>query len=141
MRALRVDKMTYAALEATLLEYAVGRAHRTVPVVRMLLMTADQIEVRASALAASLTGHNYFDVDVVAGVSTVGGGGAPGSALPTRLTRLKPRHVSASALETKLRTLQPPIVSRIEHERVLLDLRTVMPEQDKELLAALAGLS
>lgn len=141
MRALRVDKMTYAALEATLLEYAVGRAHRTVPVVRMLLMTVDQIEVRANALAAGLTGHNYFDVDVVAGVSTVGGGGAPGSALPTRLTRLKPRHVSASALETKLRTLQPPIVSRIEHERVLLDLRTVMPEQDKELLAALAGLS
>ena len=141
MRALRVDKMTYAALEATLLEYAVGRAHRTVPVVRMLLMTVDQIEVRANALAAGLTGHNCFDVDIVAGVSTVGGGGAPGSALPTRLTRLKPRHVSASALETKLRTLQPPIVSRIEHERVLLDLRTVMPEQDKELLAALAGLS
>ena len=141
MRALRVDKMTYAALEATLLEYAVGRAHRTVPVVRMLLMTVDQIEVRASALAAGLTGHNCFDVDIVAGVSTVGGGGAPGSALPTRLTRLKPRHVSATALEAKLRTLQPPIVSRIEHERVLLDLRTVMPEQDKELLAVLAGLN
>ena len=141
MRALRVDKMTYAALEATLLEYAVGRAHRTVPVARMLVMTVDQIEVRANELAASLTGHNCFDVDVVAGVSTVGGGGAPGSALPTRLTRLTPRHVSATALEAKLRSLQPPVISRIEHDRVLLDLRTVMPEQDKELLAALAELN
>ena len=140
MRALRVDKMTYAALETTLLEYASGRASTTVPVARMLLMTVGEVEFRATALAAKLAGHDCFDVDVVAGVSTVGGGGAPGSALPTRLTRLKPRHGSVTALEARLRSLKPPIVSRIEHDRVLLDLRTVMPEQDDELLTALAGL-
>ena len=85
MRALRVDKMTYAALEATLLEYARGRARTTVPIAWMLTATAEEIGVRADALADRVADHPLFDVNVVNGVSTVGGGGAPGSALPTRL--------------------------------------------------------
>ena len=140
MRALRVDKMTYAALEATLLEYARGRATTTVPVARMLTATADHIDVRATALAEQLAGHPLLTADVVDGVSTVGGGGAPGSALPTRLTRLTPRQGSATTLEARLRTLRPPIVARIDHDRVVLDLRTVLPEQDGQVVDALHRL-
>ena len=140
MRALRVDKMTYAALEVTLLEYAHGRARTTVPVARMLTATAEEIDVRATALADRVAGHPLFEATVVSGVSTVGGGGAPGSALPTRLVQLTPRAGSAAKLESRLRGLHPAIVARIEHDRVLLDLRTVLPEQDDQLTAALTGL-
>ena len=140
MRALRVDKMTYAALEATLLEYARGRARTTVPVARMLTATAEEIGARATALSERIAAHALFDADVVDGVSTVGGGGAPGSALPTRLVQLTPRGGSAAKLESRLRGLRPPIVARIENDRVMLDLRTVLTEQDGPLAGALAGL-
>ena len=140
MRALRVDKMTYAALEATLLEYACGRARTTVPVARMLTTTADEIDVRAAALADRVAGHPLFEANVVGGVSTVGGGGAPGSALPTRLVQLTPRGGSAAKLQARLRGLRPPIVARIENDRVVLDLRTVLPEQHDPLAEALTRL-
>ena len=140
MRALRVDKMTYAALEATLLEYARGRAHSTVPVARMLTATAEELDVRATALADGVAGHPVFEATVVHGVSTVGGGGAPGSALPTSLVQLTPRIGSAAKLEVRLRGLRPPIVARIENDRVVLDLRTVLPDQDDQLTGLLAGL-
>ncbi len=140
MRALRVDKMTYAALEVTLLEYAHGRARTSVPVARMLTATAEEIDVRATALADRVAGHSVFEATVVRGVSTVGGGGAPGSALPTKLVQLTPRGGSAAKLEARLRALHPPIVARIEHDRVVLDLRTVLPEQDDQLTTALTGV-
>ena len=141
MRALRVDKMTYAALEATLLEYARGRARTTVPVARMLSATTEEIDVRAAALADRVADHPLFEANVVSGVSTVGGGGAPGSALPTRLMQLTPRGGSAVRLEARLRGLCPPIVARIENDRVVLDLRTVLPQQDDQLAAALTELA
>ena len=141
MRALRVDKMTYAALEATLLEYARGRARTTVPIAWMLTATAEEIGVRADALAERVADHPLFEVNVVSGVSTVGGGGAPGSALPTMLVQLTARGGSAAKLEARLRGLRPPIVARIENDRVLLDLRTVLPEQHDQLIAALTDLT
>ena len=141
MRALRVDKMTTAALEATLLEYALGRARTTVPVARMLTATAEEIDVRATALADRVAGHPVFEATVVHGVSTVGGGGAPGSALPTRLVQLTPRVGSAAQLEVGLRGLRPPVVARIDHDRVVLDLRTVSPDQDDQLTVALNSLA
>ena len=91
-------------------------------------------------LADRVAGHPVFEANVVSGASTVGGGSAPGSALPTRLVRLTPRGGSAVKLEARLRGLHPPIVARIEHDRVVLDLRTVLPEQDDQLTAALSGL-
>ena len=139
MRALRVDKMTYAALEATLAEHARGRA-TAVPVVRMLAAPVGEIDARARALAGRLAGHALFEADVVDGVSTVGGGGAPGSALPTKLVRLAPRPHSAARLEERLRGLRPPVIARIEQDRVLLDLRTVPTEQDEPLATILLGL-
>jgi L-seryl-tRNA(Ser) seleniumtransferase len=141
MRALRVDKMTYAALEATLLEYARGRADATVPVARMLHATVEVIAQRATALADSLAGHPVFESDVIAGVSTVGGGGAPGSQIPTRLVRLSAQGRSASWLRRRLRQRRPPVITRIEGDRVLIDLRTVSPEQDDQLLELLRTLT
>ncbi len=141
MRALRVDKMTYAALEATLLEYARGRAKTTIPVARMLHTTAEAIGRRARALVDGLAGHPLFESDVVVGVSTVGGGGAPGSAIATRLARLTPTDRSASGLESRLRRLRTPVIARIEDNRVLLDLRTVLPEQDEQLIESLRTLA
>jgi L-seryl-tRNA(Ser) seleniumtransferase len=139
MRALRVDKLTYAALEATLEEYAAGRAGATVPVVRMIAMAAAEIEARAAALARQLTAQG-LQADVVAGVSTIGGGSAPGSQLPTRLVRLAHRELNAVQLEQRLRALTPPVIARIENDAVVLDLRTVAPDEDEALASALMRL-
>jgi len=135
MRALRVDKITLAMLEATLAEYAAGRARTTVPVQRMLHASPDEIEARAQALAAKLAGVGWR-VAMISGTSAVGGGSAPGLELPTVLLSIERNGETAAATETWLRTLDPPVIGRIDHDRVVLDLRTVLPDQDG-LLAAL----
>ena len=140
MRALRVDKMTYAALEATLAEYAAGRATRTVPVQRMLTLTADEIRTRAEALTTAVAGLTGWRTDLVAGISAIGGGSAPGINLPTWLVAIAKDPLSAGALAARLRTRRTPIIARIESDRVLLDLRTVLPEQDAVLITLLADL-
>src|SRR6266849_3881100 len=89
MRALRVDKMTYAALEATLAEYAAGRAATTVPVQRMLTMTADDIRARADAFAAAIGCRPGWRAQVIPGMSAIGGGSAPGVELPTWLVAIE----------------------------------------------------
>lgn len=139
MRALRVDKLTYAALEGTLEEYAAGRANTTVPVQRMLALTANEIGRRADALAASLS-RDGWRASVIDGSSTVGGGSAPGTSLPTRLVRLERDGVSADQLEAWLRSLDPPVIARIENDHVVVDLRTVAPEEDAELVRGMVRL-
>ena len=136
MRALRVDKMTYAALEATLQEYAAGRAAATVPVPRMLTISVEEIAMRAAALAAAAGGQ--VSATVVDGVSTIGGGSAPGATLPSKLVAVSHRSLNATELEAHLRRADPPIIARIEEGRVVLDLRTVMPEDDRVIAALLA---
>jgi len=140
MRAMRVDKMTYAALEATLQEYLAGRAAETIPVARMIALTPAEIEPRALALAGRLAAAG-LRAEVIAGFSTIGGGSAPGSALPTRLVAIGLAGESADALEAKLRRLDPPVIARIEDDRLVLDLRTVAPEEDEALGVALARLA
>ncbi len=137
MRALRVDKITLVILEATLAEYAAGRAATTVPVQRMLHLSADAIESRTQALAAVLANQDWR-VAMISGSSAVGGGSAPGVALTTVLLSLEREGQSAAATEQWLRSLDPPVIARIEHNRVVLDLRTVLPDQDA-MLAALLG--
>ena len=137
MRALRVDKMTYAALEATLGEYAAGRAATTVPVQRMLTATVDDIQPRARALAAAINALDGWCADVIAGVSAVGGGSAPGVDIATPLVAISKRDLGADALDERLRALTPPIIARIERDRVVLDLRTVLPDSDGQLAALL----
>jgi L-seryl-tRNA(Ser) seleniumtransferase len=140
MRALRVDKLTYAALEATLAEYAAGRASATIPVQRMLTMGADEIRVRAEALAARLNAIDGWRAELRAGASAVGGGSAPGVELATWLVAIEKRGLTPDALEERLRRLTPPVVARIERDRVLVDLRTVVPDQDQTLLGLIASV-
>jgi len=133
MRALRVDKLTYAALEATLIEYAAGRAAQTIPVQRMLSMSAAEIRVRAEALAVRIGAVAGWRAELHEGMSAVGGGSAPGVELPTWLVGIDKRGLSPDALDARLRGLTPPVIARIDRDRVLLDLRTVLPEQDQRL--------
>jgi len=138
MRAMRVDKMTYAALEATLQEYAAGRAAQTVPVARMLSADLEDIRRRARALVDGL--DNNVLGQLIDGVSTLGGGSAPGSALPTVLIAASHTTLSATELENRLRHSDPHVVGRIQDQRVVLDLRTVLPDQDERLLLVLNGV-
>jgi L-seryl-tRNA(Ser) seleniumtransferase len=131
MRALRADKMTYAALEATLEEYAAGRASTSIPVAAMIGMAVDEIGRRAEALARTLAAAGLA-VTIVDGRSTIGGGSAPGSALPTRLVAVA---LPADPLASALRARRPPVIARIADNRVVLDLRTVPPAADGELAA------
>ncbi len=140
MRALRVDKMTYAALEATLTEYAAGRAAMTVPVRRMLTMTADEVRARAQSLTATINARTGWRAEIVAGASAVGGGSAPGVELPTWLVAIAHDDLSASAIEQRLRRLTPPVIARIDADRVILDLRTVALEHDAVLVRAMQEL-
>ncbi len=133
MRALRVDKLTYAALEATLIEYAAGRGAETVPVMRMIALARDEVEARATALAPVLRAAG-FTADLVDGFSTIGGGSAPGSKLPTVLVAISRPGLSADGLESRLRQLHTPVIARIDNDRVVLDLRTVLENQDALLL-------
>ena len=139
MRAVRVDKMTYAALEATLQEYAAGRANETVPVARMMSMSVEEVRRRAQALVGALGGD--VTAELIDGASTVGGGSAPGSALPTVLIAVTGASISAAHLEAQLRRSEPPVIARIQDDRVVLDLRTVPSEQDPALLQALTALA
>jgi L-seryl-tRNA(Ser) seleniumtransferase len=134
-RALRVDKLIYAALEATLLAY-VRRDHDAIPTLRMMRLTKEAIGERAEALAARIVAPK-LKVEIVDGESILGGGAAPSSVLPTRLLAVSSEGLSADELAARLRGSEPPIIARVEEGRVLLDLRTVFPEQDAAVLAAL----
>jgi L-seryl-tRNA(Ser) seleniumtransferase len=127
-RALRVDKLRYAALEATLLAY-VKRDHDAIPALRMMRLSKEEIGNRAEALRARFA-PSQWRVAMVDGESIIGGGAAPSAVLPTRLLALSCKDLSAEELAARLRTSDPPVIARVEDGRVLLDLRTVFPEQD-----------
>ncbi len=131
-RALRADKMTLAALHATLLHYLRGEAERKVPVWRMITANLEDIARRADAIAQA-TGDG---AEVIDGLSTVGGGSLPGDTLPTRLVAFDSPD-GAEALASRLRMGSPAILARIDEGRVLLDPRTVLPPRDAEVLGAL----
>ena len=138
-RALRVDKLTYAALEATLLEYVKGD-HDSIPALRMMRLSPDEIGRRAEAIAGRVRMKN-LSAEVIDGESLVGGGAAPSAVLTTRLLAVARHGQTADEVARRLRQHDPPIVARVEEGRVLLDLRTVFPEQDDQLVHALVNLS
>jgi L-seryl-tRNA(Ser) seleniumtransferase len=151
-RALRVDKLTYAALEATLLAYA-KHDHDAIPTLRMMRLTKDEIGSRAEALAGLVSaqahppaksagrgGQPGLKVELIDGESVIGGGAAPSSVLPTRLLALSHAQLSADELAARLRAANPPIIARVEDGRVLIDLRTVFSGQDDLIANALQGL-
>jgi len=141
MRALRVDKMTYAALEATLQLWAGDDSRHSIPIARMLAATKNEVEARALSIVRALAGASGLSSRVVDGQSTIGGGSAPGSTLPTALLELQSDSVSASALAARLRAGRPPVIARIERDRVVLDLRTVLPDQDEAVIQVVQAVA
>jgi L-seryl-tRNA(Ser) seleniumtransferase len=133
MRAIRPDKLTLAALGATLVHYLRGEAEREVPVWRMISASAHDLETRARTLAAAL------GAEAVATESAIGGGSLPGQTQPSWAVALATR--SPNGLAAALRRADPPVIGRIEDDRVLLDLRAILPEQDETLREAAAGVS
>ena len=135
-RALRVDKLTYSSLEATLLAY-VKHDHDAIPTLRMMRLSKDEIGRRAEAIAGRVRSAR-LSVEIIDGDSVVGGGSAPSAVLPTRLLAIECEGRSADDLATALRHSDSPVIVRVEDGRVLLDLRTVFPEQDARVIDALA---
>jgi L-seryl-tRNA(Ser) seleniumtransferase len=137
-RALRVDKLIYAALEATLLAY-LRHDHDAIPALRMMRLTKEAIGKRAEALAGRI-GSSKLKSEILDGESLLGGGAAPSSTLPTRLIALACDGLSADEMAARLRHSEPPVVARVEDGRVLLDLRTVFEEQEAALAALLNAI-
>jgi L-seryl-tRNA(Ser) seleniumtransferase len=138
-RALRVDKVTYAALEATLLAY-VKRDHDAIPVLRMMRLSKEDVARRAEALVAKVASPGV-KLELIDGESVVGGGAAPSAVLPTQLIAVTHADYSADELCERLSSSNPPVIARVEEGRVLLDLRTVFPEQDALIVTALDSIS
>jgi L-seryl-tRNA(Ser) seleniumtransferase len=138
MRAFRLDKMTLAALEATLRLYLdEERALREVPTLRMLATTKEDLRPRAEALATRLRDlAGLASVRLVDDVAYVGGGSLPDQAMPTVVIGLAPANISDADLGSRLRAETPAVMGRLSEGKLLLDLRTVFPEQDEELLEA-----
>jgi L-seryl-tRNA(Ser) seleniumtransferase len=133
-RAMRVDKLTLAALEATLRLYLDREvALNEIPVLRMLTARVDDLNARATNLVAALRSQGH-SADVVASESSVGGGAFPTARIESRAVAPA---ANAERLESKLRCGDPPVIGRIEGNRVLLDLRSVLPGEDGDLAAAL----
>jgi L-seryl-tRNA(Ser) seleniumtransferase len=141
-RALRVDKLTIAAMEATLRAYLRG-AWEEIPALRMMRMSIEEASARTDAfhkiLAAQIAGADA-EIEIADGRSLVGGGSTPAQSLPTKVLRIASARHSASELEAGLRSgaNAPPVIARIEEDRLLIDLRTVFPEQEPALAESLA---
>ena len=135
-RALRSDKLRLAALEATLLSHQKDRAREEVPVIQMLSLSAEELEARARSLVESIS-QTELKLELVKGESAIGGGAGPTSTLPTTLVAISHPARSAQEIEHQLRSYSPPIIARISEDRVLLDLRTVSPDELSILLEAL----
>ena len=141
-RAIRVDKMTIAALAATLSHYILGEAIERIPVWRMISTSLSDLDSRYSRMARKFR-QAGLSAETVPGLSTVGGGSLPGETLPTRLVAVRPGpdRLSAMELAAGLRRQDPPLVARLEHDRLLLDLRTVRPEDDRVVAAHLIAVA
>jgi L-seryl-tRNA(Ser) seleniumtransferase len=136
-RALRVDKLTIAAMEATLRAY-LRAAWNEIPTQRMIRFSVNEIAQRAARLASSLqpgAAAHEARIEVVDGRSLIGGGSTPAQSLPTKLLRITSARYSAADLEIRLRKGPAgiPIIARIEEDCLFLDLRTVFPEQECSL--------
>ncbi|HKW87614.1 MAG TPA: L-seryl-tRNA(Sec) selenium transferase [Candidatus Acidoferrales bacterium] len=141
-RALRVDKLTIAALEVTLRAYRRG-ALDEIPALRMIRMSSEELQKRATAFAQSLRGQAAPDTEITTcpGHSVIGGGSTPDQQLPTHLVALRSKKYSAAQLEERLRLPAEgtPVIARIEDDQLVLDLRTVFPEEEQPLAAAISA--
>jgi len=139
MRTYRVEKLIYGALEATLQSYRLGRAVGEIPVVRMIAMTQEELRRRGRSFAQRLRARvsSGVRVSLAPGNSVVGGGSCPECQLPTTLVALESSHATPNTVESRLRAQDPPIILRVEEDKLLVDLRTVFPSQERTLLEGL----
>ncbi|NDD63252.1 MAG: L-seryl-tRNA(Sec) selenium transferase [Acidobacteria bacterium] len=141
MRALRVDKLTYAALEATISSYLRGEAKTEVPAIAALHATREQIAARAGSLIERARPlPSTTTLELVEGASVVGGGSAPETELPTTLVAVHSSTLSPPVIEERLRNHAVPIIARIVNDRLTIDLRTVHPDEEQTVLEALRQL-
>jgi L-seryl-tRNA(Ser) seleniumtransferase len=143
MRALRVDKMTYAAIEATLRLYERGIALTEVPVIRAIATTREEIGERAARFCESVARvtKGSLMASLEDGASVIGGGSAPDVNLPTLLVALEGGVMSAASVEERLRLYRIPIITRTERDRVIIDQRTVAGDDEAIILEAIAALA
>ncbi len=135
-RALRVDKVTLAGIQATLLHYLKDEAIKKIPVWTMIAASRDDLDRRAQKWAEELRAAKLA-ASVMDAESTVGGGSLPGETLPTRAVALA--LAAPDDFAARLRQTDPPIIARIEENRVVLDPRTVLPSEEENLLAGIRG--
>ena len=144
-RALRVDKLTCAVLEATLNSFRRDTAFEDIPVLKMLAASLDELAERASSFAQKareyLGSGAELQIDIISGNSVVGGGSAPSVKPATTLLMLSHPKLSAGELEYRLRSAEIPVITRITDEKVLIDLRTVFEREEPDLLKALKILA
>jgi L-seryl-tRNA(Ser) seleniumtransferase len=143
-RALRADKLCLAALEATLESHRRGAAITELPVLRMLSLTLPEIEERAQDFLQSYLdspGSARLTLEIIYGASAIGGGSGPDTHPPTALIAVSQPGRSADDIELGLRSSSPPIITRKAQGKVLIDLRTVAPPEERDILNALAKLT
>ena len=139
-RALRIDKLTLAALEATLAAYLdEQRALKELPVLRMLNMTAPELEERSRSFAEKLDAvlGAAAEITVITEPSAIGGGALPLTELPGFAVALTPHEISVDALSIRLRQGKLPVVGRVQDNRLLLNLRTIRPDEESHLIESL----
>lgn len=133
-RALRVDKLTFAALDATLRSYQRGQATSELPVWQMISATVETLTARVQGWLTALQ-RAGIPGDIITGESAVGGGSLPGETLPTVLLAIQ--HAAPDAVAARLRSQTPPVVCRIQRDQLLFDPRTVLPHQEADFLRVL----
>ncbi len=143
-RVLRVDKIAYAALEATLEAYRRGTAVHEIPVLQMLSASREDIEKRvvkfSRLLGEKMGEESNLRFEIIDGSSAIGGGAAPVVELKTKLLALTHTELSVLRLEQRLRASDPPVIARIVEDRIVIDLRTVAEIDEPKLLETLASL-
>ena len=138
-RAVRIDKMSLASLTATLTHYLSGTAESEVPVWRMISATPSEVKARAEFWRVKIDGAHGFKVEVTPARSAIGGGSLPGETLDSWALSISAEAggPSAEALLSGLRARATPVIARIEDDAVRLDPRTVLPEQDDDIVRTL----
>ncbi|MFZ3587800.1 L-seryl-tRNA(Sec) selenium transferase [Bacillus sp. DJP31] len=134
-RVLRVDKLTFAALEATLSAYLKGSGLMDLPVIRDMLVRPTEIKKKAELFVSKLQDSSY-EMTIEQEMSQVGGGTMPDVELPTFVVTLKHKQKKAEALSTELRLHNPSVISRIKHDLVLLDFRTIHNDEVEQVIRA-----
>jgi L-seryl-tRNA(Ser) seleniumtransferase len=139
MRTYRVEKLIYGALEATLGSYRAGKADSEIPIMRMISMTNRELRKRAQNFSRRLRSRTggAVRIQLLDCYSVIGGGSCPECQLPTTLVALESDSVRPNAIESSLRSQDPPIILRLEEDKVLIDLRTVFPSQESILIEGL----